>query len=127
MKTRSKILVIDDDADMRELMNKALGKEGYDIHLARSASDGIALLQQESFDLVVLDIKMPEMDGVEALREIINIQRKLPVVLHSSCEHYRDNYLTWVAADYVLKTGDFTELKKVLARNLTASRTGEIC
>jgi CheY-like chemotaxis protein len=121
MEPRGKILAIDDDADMRVLIKEALKNERYDVHTVGSAPEGIESLRQESFDLVILDIKMPEMDGIEALRKIIQEQRDLPVVLHSSYEHDKNNYLTWVAADYVVKTGDFTELKAVLARNLATN------
>lgn len=127
MNSQSKILVIDDDVSMRELIKEALEKDGYEVHLAGSAPEGINLLQHEPFDLAILDIKMPEMDGIEALKKIIDEQRSLPVVLHSSYDHYKNNYLTWTAAGYVTKTGNFTELKKVLSRNLAPACIGEIC
>ena len=65
----------------------------------------------ENFNLIVLDIKMPGMDGIEALGRIIGTQRSLPVVIHSAFSHYKDNYLTWSAEAYVVKSGDLTELK----------------
>lgn len=114
MENQKRILVIDDDAGMRELLDAELKDAGYEVTTSETAFDGLALLQKKHFDLVVLDIKMPGMDGIEALGRIIGVERGLPVVIHSAFSHYKDNYLTWSASAYVIKSGDFSKLKETI-------------
>lgn len=65
-----KILVIDDEAIVRTSCIRTLEPEGYEIKLAASGKEGIDLLQKETFGLVLLDLKMPDMDGIEVLNTI---------------------------------------------------------
>ncbi|HEY0873757.1 MAG TPA: sigma-54 dependent transcriptional regulator [Vicinamibacterales bacterium] len=80
----SRVLLIDDDAGIRESMRMPLEYEGYDYTAAATAEEGIAAIQRESPDIVFLDIKMPGMDGLEALSKIKAIDETLPVVMISA-------------------------------------------
>ena len=60
--------------------------------------------------LVVLDIRMAGMDGIEALQHILDRDNSIPVILNTAFSSYRDNYLTWAADAYVTKSSDVTEL-----------------
>ena len=108
--SQKKILVIDDEENVRELLKLEFSDLGYEVSTANSAFNGLQVLKDNKMDLVVLDIKMPGMDGIEALEKIISTQRGLPVIIHSAYSHYKDNYLTWSATSYVVKSGDLTEL-----------------
>ena len=104
------LLVIDDDANIRDLLKLEFGDLGYAVLVAENGFDGIQLLKDHEVDLVILDIKMPGMDGIEALEKIMTIKRELPVVIHSAYSHYKENYLTWSAMAYVVKSGNLDEL-----------------
>lgn len=104
------ILVIDDDANIRALLELELSDAGYQISTADSALAGLQLLKSSTYDLVILDIKMPGMDGIEALEKIVATKKGLPVIIHSAYSHHKENYLTWSAVAYVVKSGDLTEL-----------------
>jgi two-component system nitrogen regulation response regulator NtrX len=80
----ARILLIDDDAGIRESMRMPLEYEGYDYLQAATAEEGIALVQRESPDIVFLDVKMPGMDGMEALSRIKAIDESVPVVMISA-------------------------------------------
>ena len=80
----ARILLIDDDAGIRESMRMPLEYEGYEYSSAASAEEGIASVQRESPDIVFLDIKMPGMDGLEALTRIRAIDESLPIVMISA-------------------------------------------
>jgi DNA-binding NtrC family response regulator len=77
----SKILVVDDEAVVRELTVEILRRSGYEPHGVPSARHALDLLDEESFDLVVSDVVMPEMTGVEFLYELRARRPDLPVVL----------------------------------------------
>ena len=77
----SKILVVDDEPVIRDLAVEILRRSGYDPHGVPSARHALALLEQESFDLVVSDVVMPEMTGIEFLDELRESRPELPVVL----------------------------------------------
>jgi len=118
-----KILVIDDEKNMRKLLKLELGDQGYEVISAENASDGLQILKHTIVDLVVLDIKMPGMDGIEALEKIVSIHRELPVVIHSAYSHYKENYLTWSAVAYVVKSWDFSELTQTIAKILNKTKS----
>jgi two-component system nitrogen regulation response regulator NtrX len=80
----ARILLIDDDAGIRESMRMPLEYEGYEYSSSASAEEGIAAIQRDSPDIVFLDIKMPGMDGLEALTRIRAIDESLPVVMISA-------------------------------------------
>ena len=75
-----RILVVEDDEDMRENLRRILTLAGYQVHLARDGSEAITVLQTEPFHLVLTDLVMPRMGGLELLREIRRRERDLPVV-----------------------------------------------
>ena len=110
MSKEKTILIIDDDKNVRELLKLEFGDLGYNTILAKNGFDGIQQLKDHEVNLVILDIKMPGMDGIEALEKIISIKRELPVVIHSAYSHYKENYLTWSAMAYVVKSGNLDEL-----------------
>ncbi len=117
------ILIIEDDDSMRELIQMELEDEGYHTEALDSGFAGLKALQNQAFDLVVLDIRMPGMDGIEALERIINSQRGLPVIIHSAYSHFKENYRTWSAAAYVVKSMDLGELKNTIKQNLKTTTT----
>ncbi|HLG29140.1 MAG TPA: response regulator, partial [Candidatus Brocadiales bacterium] len=70
MNSKAKILVIEDDKSMRDFLKDFLELEGYSVHAAVNGREGLETIEKESFDLVITDVVMPEVDGVEVLRAI---------------------------------------------------------
>jgi CheY-like chemotaxis protein len=77
----SKILVIDDEQSIRDLLDRLLRRKGYDVVLAESGRKGLELFRRERPDVIVLDLKMPEMDGLTVLRQIRSLNRSQPVIV----------------------------------------------
>jgi two-component system OmpR family response regulator len=77
----AKILVIDDEQSIRNLLDTILRRKGYDVVLADSGRKGLELFRREHPDVIVLDLKMPEMDGLTVLREIHSVEPKKPVII----------------------------------------------
>jgi DNA-binding NtrC family response regulator len=68
--SKGKILVIDDESIVRTSCSRALSPEGYDVKLSQNGADALKMLAEESFDLVLTDLKMPDIDGIEVLKMI---------------------------------------------------------
>lgn len=77
----AKILVVDDEQNIRESSVKLLQRKGYDAHGAGSGAEALTLIQQESFDLLLLDIRMPGMDGIEVLRRATELIPDIQVLM----------------------------------------------
>ena len=77
----AKILVIDDEPSIRDLLNTLLRRKGYAVVLAESGQKGLELFRREHPDVIVLDLKMPGMDGLTVLQEIRKLNPKQPVIV----------------------------------------------
>ena len=105
------ILVVDDDEAIRTLLQEELEDEGYKVLIAINARDALKMVEAEPLDLVILDIRMPGMDGLEALPRILGIKEGLPVIMNTAYSQYQDSFMSWAADAYVVKSSDLTELK----------------
>ena len=114
----AKILVIDDEKNARILYERDLVEEGYEVATAANGREALKQFLSDRPDLVVLDIQMPGMDGLEVLAQLLALDRKLPVLLNSAYPSYRDNFLCWAADDFIVKSSDLTELKDAIRHRL---------
>ncbi len=105
------ILVVDDDEAIRTLLQEELVEEGYNVVIATNARDALKMVEEEALDLVILDIRMPGMDGLEALPRILGLKEGLPVILHTAYSQYKESFMSWAADAYIVKSSDLTELK----------------
>ena len=115
------ILVVEDEESLRLLYEEELKGEGYDILTAKNGREAIRQLEAGKPDLIILDIVMPVMDGMEALGRIVSKERKTPVILNTSYSGYRQDFMSWAADAYVTKSHDLTELKKKIRELLKIS------
>ena len=105
------ILVVDDDDSIRRLIELELKDDGYEVLTAANAQDALKLVQTEPLDLVILDIRMPGMDGLEALPRILGLKEGLKVILNTAYSQYQESFMSWAADAYIIKSADLTELK----------------
>jgi DNA-binding response OmpR family regulator len=122
MEARARVLIVEDDENQRLLYSEELKEEGYLPILAKNGKEAIRILKDFRPDLVVLDIVMPVMDGMEALGRIIGKYKDIPIILHSFYPHYRDDFMSWAADAYLIKSSDLTELKKTIKNLLEKKR-----
>ena len=106
-----KILCVDDDADIRRLYSEELTEEGYQVFEASNGKEAVAKFPRVQPDLVILDIQMPQMDGVHALNDLLGKNRRIPVILNTAYPQYKNNFMTWGAEAFVVKSSDLGELK----------------
>lgn len=107
----ARLLVIDDEANIRLLYSQELGDEGHEVVTAGNVAEAVNLLGQQSFDLVVLDIKLKNESGLDLLQQIVKEQHNLPVILCSAFSCYKDDFSAWLADGYVVKSSNIEELK----------------
>ena len=112
------LLICEDDDHQRLLYEEELRDEGYDVVVAHSGHEALEMAQRVAPDLVILDIAMPGMDGIETLGQLLSKNHQLPVILHTAYATYKDNFMSWSADAYVVKASDLAELKAEIQRVL---------
>ena len=116
---KNKLLIVDDEVNQGLLYEQELEDEGYDVDVVNSGKEALELVNKNSYDLLVLDIGMPEMDGLETLARMLVIDNKIPVILNTAYPSYKDNFMSWAADAYVIKSMDLTELKEKIKESLS--------
>ncbi len=107
-----KVLMVDDETEYRETAIKRMKKRGIDIQGSNSGSEALTLLDQSGYDIVVLDVRMPGMDGIQTLREIKQRHPLVEVIMltgHASMEVAIEG-MELGAFDYLMKPIDIDEL-----------------
>ena len=124
--TRKKVLVIDDELDLLSLLMGVLTDEGYQAFSAANGAEGVRLNELENPDLIILDLRMPEMDGIETLRNIRKQDDKVKVVIltgYGSPDTIRDAADLNVS-EYLSKPFDNEQLLRVISETI-GGQTGE--
>jgi nitrogen regulation protein NR(I) len=120
----SRILIIDDDDQLRKSFHKLLLQEGYSIDSAASGEAGIVLIRQRPPDLVILDMRLPGMNGFETFKAIHEIEPKLPVIIMTAygTTETAIEATKMGAFDYILKPFDIPDMLTVIDQGIEAGR-----
>ena len=114
------ILVTDDDQHIRILYKTILEKEGYRVVLAENGQQALDCIEKEKIDLIILDIKLPDIDGMELLSKIVLKSAHPPVLISSAYPEYCEDGRSWIAEDFIVKSSDFmyllVKVKEILIR-----------
>jgi CheY-like chemotaxis protein len=108
-----KVLLVDDEPDIIEVIQDRLEAYGFTVITAGTGAEALRKLSLEKFDGVFLDVKMPEMGGIEALEEIRKADKKIPVIIvtSSSSQEAAIEAIAKGASEYILKPFEWEELK----------------
>ncbi len=109
-----KILVVEDEESLRLLYQEELKNEGYEVVTVESGEEAIEILEKNNIDLVVLDIRLTGINGLEALEEMLLKNRNLKVIINTAYANYKDDFSSWLADAYLIKSSDLTELKETI-------------
>ena len=107
-----KLLCVDDDLSLLHLYREEFAEEGYEVILAEDGKQAMKKFKEERPQAVVMDIRMPIMNGIETLNAMLGDDRQISVILNTAFPQYRENFMTWGAEAYVIKSSDLTELKQ---------------
>ncbi len=113
------ILLVEDDKNQRLLYEQELRHEGYEVVTASDGKEAIEKVQEQLPDIVIMDINMPKMDGIEAMGRILSKNKKVPVVINTAYSNYKDSFMSWAADAYIVKSSDLSELKNTIKEILT--------
>ena len=121
------ILVIDDEGSMRIALSEALSRSGHLVDCISNGYDALKKVQSTSFKLVITDVKMPKMNGLEILLEIKKVLPQIPVIMITAYGTINNavEAMKKGAADYILKPFSFEELDAVVKRALANGRNKE--
>ena len=117
----AKVLVVDDDQSLRLLYQKELKDDGHEVTTVPSGKDALESISRGRPDVVVLDIKMEEMDGLTVLDEIMKVDKTIPVILNTAYSTFKSDFTTWNAEAYVVKSSDLSELRRTIAEVTSSS------
>jgi two-component system response regulator (stage 0 sporulation protein F) len=117
----AKILIVDDEEHIRFLYSEELSEAGYEVITADSGYQLLERIDEERPDLVVLDIKMVDYNGLDLLQDIRNKFYDLPVVLCTAYDTFKEDMKSIAADFYVIKSFDLSELKNKIAMALEAN------
>lgn len=113
-----KILIVDDDQAIQLLYQEEFKDEGYRVKSAFNGDDALKIFSADQPDLVILDIQMPGLNGIEVLRQMKMINPSVPIVLNSAYHEYKQDLGAWASDEYVVKSSDLTDLKNTVRRLL---------
>ena len=120
-----KILCVDDDPSLLCLYQVELSDEGYEVILAQDGKQAMEKFEEEKPQAIIMDIRMPAMDGIETMNAILGRDRQIPVILNTAFPEYKQNYMTWGAEAYIIKSSDLSELKQKIREVLEKREKSE--
>jgi two-component system response regulator HydG len=117
---KEKILVVDDEQSHRTMLKAVLGREGYEVSEADDGTSAVKAVENDPFDLILMDIRMIDMDGIEAVGEIKKISPSIPVIMMTAYASVKTavEALKSGAYDYLTKPLDIDELKILIKKAL---------
>ncbi|MDX9833841.1 MAG: response regulator [Desulfobulbus sp.] len=115
---KKRILLVDDEPGIQLLYRGEFEDDGYLIDSALNGAEALDHFRANPPDLVILDINMPGMNGIEVLRQMKEMRADLPVILCSAYPEYKRDLGSWASDDYVVKSANLDELKSVVRKHL---------
>ena len=108
---KKKLLLVDDDKGIRILYKGEFEDEGYEVMTAATGVEGLEIFKERRPDLVILDLQMPEVDGIEVLRQMKEHDSSVPVILSTAYQDYKQDFAAWACEEYVAKSTNLDNLK----------------
>jgi DNA-binding response OmpR family regulator len=108
---KKRILLVEDERPLCLLYEEELSREGYDVTAVTDAETALARLTEGAFDLIITDIRMPGKNGIELITQIMGLRKDIPIIINSAYQSYKEDFMTWAADAYVVKSSSLDELK----------------
>ncbi len=105
------VLCVEDYKNQRILYKQELSLEGYEVVTAADGKEALERVKERLPDIIVMDINLPRMDGIEAMGRMLSLHKNIPIIINTAYSNYKDKYMTLAAEAYIVKSSDLTELK----------------
>ena len=112
------ILIAADKATQKYPFLKEISGMGHKVVLTSLGKEAMDITPRKIPDLVILDIDLPGEAGFDFLQDFLEKWPDKPVIIHSAYSHYKEHFMSWVAAEFIVKSADFTNLKKAIQKVL---------
>jgi len=106
-----KILVVEDEKALCLLYEEELQRAGYAVTAVSDADAALEEIGKGSFDLIITDIRMPGKNGIELITHIMGLRKDIPIIINSAYQSHKEDFMTWAADAYVVKSSSLDELK----------------
>jgi DNA-binding response OmpR family regulator len=118
------ILVVDDERNIRTLFAEELEDMGYEVETAASATEAIEKFRAKAPDLMIVDIRMPDMSGLEMIQVIRQFDDDIPVIICSALHALRDDFTVWESriSAFLDKPVDLDDLRKAVRKALREAK-----
>ena len=106
------ILLVEDEKTLCLLYEEELGKSGYAVKAVYDADSALKELKANAYDLIITDIRMPGKNGIEFITQLMGQRKDIPIIINSAYQSYKEDFMTWAADAYVVKSASLDELKQ---------------
>jgi len=113
-----KILLVDDEESIHLLYREELEELGFEVHSTMSGEEALNILPTLRPNLVILDINMPGMNGIDVLRKIKEMDAGMPVILSSAYQEFKQDLSSWASDDFIVKSADMSQLIESVMRHI---------
>ena len=118
----AKIFLIEDEPNLQLLYRVEIESMGHEVVCAGNGRTALKCLEEVKPDLIVLDIQMAEGDGLEFITRMLDTRQPVPVIIISAFSHYKNDFMSWAAEAYIVKSSDFSELKQTIEKVLAKTK-----
>lgn len=118
------LLIVEDEYSLQKLYQQSFQDDGYTVIMAKNGTEALEKIQgTDGIDLAIFDIRMDKMDGLEAMGRIKQMGVNFPMIINTAYPEYRQDFKSWAAQAFFIKSGDLTELKQKVKELLEGART----
>ncbi len=114
------ILLVENEKNQRLLYEQELKFEDYEILTAADGEEALEKVQKQTPDIIIMDINMPKMDGLETIGRILSKHKESSIIIYTAySSYYKDNFMPWATDAYIIKSSDLTDLKNKIKEVIT--------
>jgi len=117
-----RLLLVDDEESIRLLYREEFMDEGYEVMTAKNGHEALEKFKKSRPDLVILDIQMPDIDGIDVLRQMKMLDPTVPVILSTAYQDYKRDLGAWASEEYIVKSVNLDDLKAAVRKHLSSEK-----